>query len=204
MPALGLIANSYEQVALGQGQVGVKLRNQVRFLECYAVCGSVSQAARWAKVGRGQHHEWMRSDPHYKARFAEADKRWFRSVEDTAAMLAVQGVEAPILYKGKQVYLQGRPLVEIKRSERILERLLEAGDKEKYGRKGDSVNLLNFDPSKLSNEQLEALGMQFLRQMVGDDPEALAEARKQVEAAVLVTAEVVESAPPSTVEESLG
>jgi hypothetical protein len=49
------------------------------------------------------------------------------------------------------------------------------------------------DPSQLTDEQLEALGGHFLRSMVGDDPSILAEARKQIEAAIVVEAVAVEN-----------
>ena len=47
----------------------------------------------------------------------------------------MEGVCRPVLYRGKQVYIQGEPLFEIDYSDQFLIRLLEAYNPEKYRRR---------------------------------------------------------------------
>jgi hypothetical protein len=62
----------------------------------------------------------------------------------------VEGVRRPVLYRGKQVYIQGKPLFDIEYSDQLLIRLLEAFYPEKYGRRVEQTNLMDIDPDKLS------------------------------------------------------
>jgi hypothetical protein len=54
----------------------------------------------------------MREDPTYPRRFKEAERQAARVLEDEAVRLAVYGVKKPVLYQGKQVYVDGVPLYE--------------------------------------------------------------------------------------------
>jgi len=128
MPALGLIPDENrldhyrERMAF----------NQHRFLECFAICGRVCEAARRAKIHRCQHAEWMQNDPTYPERFRQARKRAAQELEDEAVRRAREGVCRPVLYKGKQVYVGGGPLFEYEKSDRLLIRLLEANDPDRF------------------------------------------------------------------------
>jgi hypothetical protein len=85
-------------------------------------------------------------------------------------------------------------LVENKRSDAVLIRLLEARFPEEFRRRTENVNLLEIDPEKLSVSQIDLLVDAILANHVGNDMAAAAEARKLIEAGGVVetTAEVVE------------
>lgn len=76
---------------------------QIRFLECFKVCSSVTLAARWAKCTRQAHHLWTKESPEYKAAFEEAEIIAARVLEDEAVRRAHEGVKKAIRYKGKIV-----------------------------------------------------------------------------------------------------
>ena len=114
----------------------------------------------------------MKSDPTYPQRFKEAGDKYTQLVEDTLHLVGVHGVERPILHKGKQVYIQGRPLFENKRSEMILMRITEARMPELYKRRSEQTNLLDMDPDKLTPEQLDSIADHLIKKALDDNPEA--------------------------------
>lgn len=77
--------------------------HQRRFLECFAACGSIVQASRWAKLSRQAHYNWLREDPTYRKRFEAAEERAARALEDEAVRRAKDGVRKPVFHKGKIV-----------------------------------------------------------------------------------------------------
>jgi hypothetical protein len=62
----------------------------------------------------------MRKDATYAARFEEARQQAAQSLEDEAVRRAVEGTRRPVLYRDKQVYIQGEPLFQIKYSDQLL------------------------------------------------------------------------------------
>lgn len=76
---------------------------QRRFLAAFEACYSLTQAARWAKVARQTHYDWLRNDPNYPECFAEAEKRGARSLEDEAVRRAHEGLRKAVRYKGRIV-----------------------------------------------------------------------------------------------------
>lgn len=77
--------------------------NQARFLAAFGVCGQIGKAARWCKLHRHAHYNWMQEDPTYPARFAEAEKKAIRTLRDEAVRRAHDGLRKPVWYKGKIV-----------------------------------------------------------------------------------------------------
>ena len=75
---------------------------QRRFLLCFEACASITQAARWAKVTRQAHYEWM-DDPAYVQAFRYAEPRAQRTLEDEAVRRAREGTRRAVRYKGKIV-----------------------------------------------------------------------------------------------------
>ena len=73
-------------------------------------------------------------------------------------MIEIDGVRGPGLHRGKQVYLEGRPLYETEYSDRLLERLLEANNPEKYRRHSEVTNLLAIDPDKTHHATARCFG----------------------------------------------
>jgi hypothetical protein len=195
MPALGLIPDPSDAIGRGQGQRGVKARNQARFLAAFEACGSVAKAARWAKVARTSHFEWMREDPTYRPRFIEAEKQAACGLEDEAVRRAREGVRKLVLYKGQPVYVHGEPLYETEYSDRLLERLLEANNPEKFKRRNETTFQWSGDPRELSPELLEKLEAHLIEAACGNDPRRIEEFRRELEAGPVIetTAEVVET-----------
>ncbi len=60
-------------------------------------------------------------------------------------------------YRGKPINIDGEIVYEHEYSDRLLERLLEANDPEKFKRRIENTNLLDLDPAKLTTAQLEVL-----------------------------------------------
>lgn len=73
-----------------------------RFLEEYARCGTIGEAARRANVGRASHFVWMNDDPEYKARFNDAKEEACDLLISEARRRAAEGVEEPVFFQGQQ------------------------------------------------------------------------------------------------------
>lgn len=201
MSALGLIPDPSEQLGRGLGPKGAKMRHQAKFLAAFSVCGSVARASRWAKVARTSHYEWMQMDPEYPRRFEEAEMRAGRALEDEAVRRAFEGLRKPMFYQGKVVRVNGEIVYEVEYSDRLLERLLEANNPEKFKRRTENSQVWDLDPSKLSEQQLAVLAEHFLKDIVGNDPQQLEQARRELESGNVVinaTSERVEDEPAST------
>lgn len=100
-------------------------QNRQRFLACFAACGSVLKASRWARIARSMHYKWL-EDPEYQAAFADASKRAVRVLHDEAVRRAHDGVRKPIRYKGKIIGY------DTEYSDALLLALLKAGDPEHF------------------------------------------------------------------------
>lgn len=61
------------------------------------------RAARWAKLNRASHYNWMREDESYKERFREAEVTAARTLEDEAVRRAHEGLRKAVRYKGRIV-----------------------------------------------------------------------------------------------------
>src|ERR1017187_6014622 len=101
----------------------------------------------------------------------------------------MEGVRRPVLYRGKQVYIQGKPLFDIEYSDQLLIRLLEAFYPAKYGRRVEQINLMDIDPDKLTPAMLDKITEHLLKKALGDNLEVVAEARRRLEAGESVTVE---------------
>jgi hypothetical protein len=114
-------------------------------------------------------------------------------LEDTLHLVGVHGVERPILHKGRQVYIEGKPLFENRRSEMILMRIAEARMPEKYKPRVEQTNLLDLDPDKLSPEILDKLADHLIAKALKEkglnSPEMVAEVGRRLEAGETVTVE---------------
>lgn len=76
---------------------------QIRFLRCFEACASVTQAARWAKVVRRTHYDWLEQSETYRAAFERATTIAGRALEDEAVRRAHEGLRKAIRYKGRVV-----------------------------------------------------------------------------------------------------
>lgn len=185
MPALGLEVNTFPQ---GETPRSPKESHQARFLAAYAVCGTITQAAKWSKLSREIHHKWMKEDSGYPQRFADADALFTRKVEDRLHEVGVHGVTRPVLYKGKQVHVGGSPLFETEVDAQVLLRVA-AARMDKYKVRVEQTNLMEIDPDKWTPEQLDKVATALIQKTLGDNPEVVAEARHKLEAGEAVTVE---------------
>jgi hypothetical protein len=100
--------------------------HQSRFLAAFAESASVAKAARWARISRTAHYNWMALDPTYPPRFAEAQRRAVRSLEDEAVRRGREGVRRAVYHKGKIVGY------ETEYSDSLLLAVLRANDPGKF------------------------------------------------------------------------
>ena len=61
------------------------------FLAAYSRCGSISQAAKRAKVDRRTHYNWLREDPAYREAYQQATIEACDALEDRMKELAFDG-----------------------------------------------------------------------------------------------------------------
>ena len=80
-----------------------KQRRQAAFLEAYITCGTITHAARMAKIARQTHHAWLAGDTEYQQLFAEAEIAATDALIKEARRRAIDGISEPILYKGEVV-----------------------------------------------------------------------------------------------------
>jgi len=172
--------------------------HQTRFLAAFAESCSVQKAARWAGVHRQCHYDWLELDPSYPRRFSEARARAAQTLEDEAVRRAKDGVKKVLFYKGEPIKLKdGSIATEVVYSDRLLERLLEANDPERFRHNIQQTNITEMDPSTLTEAQLELLAKWYMKQVLGtDDPKVMASAVAQIEAGKTVIDIEVEEVPP--------
>ena len=165
-----------------------KNSDQKRFLEAFGLSGSIQEAARLANVHWQAHYDWLQEDPTYRERFRQARMWAVQTLEDEAFRRALKGVNRPVLYKGKPVFVGGQMMYETEYSDQLLITLLKANSPDKYRERTENLQFHKLDPSQLSDAMLEKLADFYLKSALGtDDPAAIAEARKQLEAAPVVS-----------------
>jgi hypothetical protein len=74
------------------------------FLKSFALCGSITRAAKAAGVDRSQHYEWLKSREGYREEFAEAMSQAAAVLEDEAVERATKGVYEPCVWQGQFVF----------------------------------------------------------------------------------------------------
>lgn len=152
---------------------------QRRFLACFAECGSIRMAARWAGCSREMHRKWLKEDALYRDKFREAEAHAGRTLEDEAVERAVHGIRQPVLYKGKQVYVQGLPVFERIVSDGLLTLLLKANNPDKFKDRSVVETAWDGDVTKLRPEQLAKLEEQLTAiALQALTPEQLAESKR--------------------------
>jgi PAS domain-containing protein len=132
-----------------------RTRTQERFLKCYEEAGQILEASRLAKVARPTHYRWLEEDPTYRPRFQTARIKAAQRLEDEAVRRARDGVRKLVLHKGEPVRIEGKLLYEHEYSDRLIEKLLEAGDPDRFNRQ--RVAPLEGDLDNLTEGQVRAL-----------------------------------------------
>jgi hypothetical protein len=89
------------------------------FLAAFKVCCDLTASAEAIGIDRGQHYDWLKSDPKYAATFAEAKAEAIQSLHDRAVNRVMVGDFVPNVYQGRFCYPQeeyvlipGKPAVE--------------------------------------------------------------------------------------------
>jgi hypothetical protein len=147
------------------------------FLAAFSRCGSLSKAAKRAKVDRRTHYNWLKDDASYSRAFQQAVIEAGDSLQDRLAEMAFEGnvTAAIFLLKGLKPQ-QFRDRVEIK-------------------------NIKDLNPEDLTPAVLEAITHHLIKEASGGDPVIEAEIHRQaqLQAGITVvdaTAEVVEGPKP--------
>ena len=102
-------------------------------LKALSQLGFVSAAAKAAGLQRRQtHYVWLQSDPEYAKAVKEAQDIAVEQLEAEADRRARDGVEELVLYQGKPVEVDGKPLTRKKYSDILLMFRLKALRPDKY------------------------------------------------------------------------
>ena len=78
------------------------------FLTAYAQTGGIQSAAEVVGIDRRRHYNWLREDPHYAERFADAQQQFIELMEAEADRRGVLGVDEPVFQGGNQVGVKRR------------------------------------------------------------------------------------------------
>jgi len=77
---------------------------QRKFLRCLEASGSITKAARWARIHKQNHWLWMHQEGSgYPAAYEAARERGIHQLEDEAVRRAYDGIRKAVRYKGKIV-----------------------------------------------------------------------------------------------------
>ena len=136
------------------------------FLAALAEVGNITQAAEIAGLDRKTHYIWMKNDPDYPALYEEAMEQAADRLEQEARRRAVEGVEEPVFYQGKQVGTIR------KYSDTLLIFLLKGARPEKYAERydqrisgpgGGPVEVKHF--GQLDDDQLDQIILEKLESL---------------------------------------
>jgi hypothetical protein len=120
------------------------------FLEWFAKTGNVSLSAQKAKVNRQHVYTARESDEAFATAWDEAEEVAVDALEEEARRRAHDGWDEPVFYKGEQAGTIR------KYDSTLLIFLLKARRPQTY-RENTRVENFNFDPSELTDEQLERI-----------------------------------------------
>jgi hypothetical protein len=133
-------------------------RRQQAFLEAYARCGVLSEAAKVSNCERSSHYEWL-TDPQYKAAFEQAQQIANDSLENELFRRVRDGVEETV------TEASGDTRITRRFSDTLLIFALKGAKPDKYreqwrgelAHSGTLVVSRGPDLSQLTHEQLEQL-----------------------------------------------
>jgi hypothetical protein len=95
-----------------------------KFLDSFKLNANLTLASMQAGVDRSQIYRWQEHDDQFAAAFREAELAANDMLLAAAWQRAVKGVEKPVVSMGKQVYVDGKPLMERVYSDTVLLRLM--------------------------------------------------------------------------------
>ena len=150
-------------------------RQKTRFLEGYAKSANVSAAAQFARVDRNKHYDWMRDDPEYPVRFAEAHQKACDLIDQEILRRGVHGWLEPVFYQGKKVsgVRKYDTTLLIFFAKGLMPEKYRENWKAEVNLTADVHSTHNLDLTKLTNEQLDALDTLYRAAAgVGTEPES--------------------------------
>jgi hypothetical protein len=127
------------------------------FLAAFSRCGSLSKAAKRAKVDRRTHYNWLK-DPSYVEAFRQAVVEAGDSLQDRLTEMAFEGNVTAAIF------------------------LLKGLKPQQFRDRMEQTNLMEADWSNLSSQQLDVLMEAYLKKMLGtSDPKVLESAKRQLD-----------------------
>lgn len=127
---------------------------QIRFLRCFEACASVTQAARWAKIAKRTHFDWMEISESYRDAFERTKPVAAQTLEDEAVRRAHQGLRKAVWHKGRVVGY------ETEYSDSLMQTLLKGSNPDKFRERQDvrvAASVSVTDMAQLRGEVLAML-----------------------------------------------
>lgn len=121
------ITNSWSPRKKGKQKSGIK----PVFLQTFRESGFVLQTCARVGISQKSFAKWIQDDPEFAKEFEIANQEVTEKYEIAAGVRAVNGWEEPVFHQGKQVGTVR------KYSDRLLELLLKARNRQKYGERID-------------------------------------------------------------------
>ena len=81
------------------------------FLDAYAVCGSVTAAAKAAGVHRTTHYLRAKKDPDYRSAVAIVEEHIGQQIEDACVTRAIHGSKRQLFWRGKPMKAKNGHLI---------------------------------------------------------------------------------------------
>jgi len=78
-------------------------KNQLKFIEEFALTGNVTISAIKAHVHRATVYDWKKNSPEFEAAFEDAEEQAADRIEDEMLRRAYHGVKEPVYQGGKKV-----------------------------------------------------------------------------------------------------
>lgn len=75
---------------------------QRALIEAYPEVGLITKASEVAGVSRNAHYHWIKKYPRYRRKFDDAEARFVEKLEAECDRRAVEGVDEPVFYEGKE------------------------------------------------------------------------------------------------------
>jgi hypothetical protein len=139
------------------------------FLAAFSRCGSLSKAAKRARVDRRSHYNWLKDDPWYVQAFRQAVIEAGDSLQDKLTEMAYEGNVTAAIF------------------------LLKGLKPETFRDRIEQVNIEDIDPDKWTPEQLDKVAEALIQKALAGQPAAVVEeARRRIEAGETVTIEALE------------
>jgi hypothetical protein len=133
-------------------------QKKVGFLAAFAQCGTVTHAAKAAKIHASTHTQWLKTDPEYRKRFLGARRESNEVLEREARRRAIEGTMR-LKYHGDKPVIDprtGEPYLELVYSDLLLIFLLKGSMPQKYRERHETKLTVQNAPNIAGADALEA------------------------------------------------